>query len=293
MKLRLHVGPHRTATTYIQYLAHQNRALLARHGVLFLNEPAQSTAMPDALNRLRPDLAIAEFQRLLDARLRELAGAHPDPSLLFSAETFFAAPQEKRAQYEDAFGRFLAVLGERGHEVELIFVERDLEDMLTSNALLQASIGNLGFVTPDTLPYLHFLDGYAWRKAFFFRSCPVLHLDFAHLARESDLFANFMKLAYGLELAGVEPLDPGIDARNTHSDTQIAKGLVLAPVINWLEQFGSLSRFDLFNGSAPLAPPVSGAAWDAMVGSMPLLRDSVRDTARRAIDQFAQANAPR
>lgn len=292
LKLRLHVGPHRTATTSIQYAAHRNRALLARHGVLFLNEPAQSTRMPAALNSLRDDLALEEFQRLLDARVAELGGLHPAPSLLFSSETLFAAPQERAAEYEACFTRFLAALGKRGHEVDLVFVERNLEDMLTSNALLQASIGNLKFVTPEPQPYLHYLHGYAWKKAFYFRTCPVAHLDFAVLTRTADVFANFMELAYGLELEGLQPIDPAIDARNTQSDAQIATGLVMAPMINWLEQFGSLPRFDLFNGSVPLVPPVTGPAWDAIVGNVPLLRDCVRANSRRAIEMFVQGQAP-
>ena len=172
------------------------------------------------------------------------------------------------------------------NEVELVFVERRMEDVLTSNALLQAALGNLKFVTPDPAPYLAYLEGFTWKKSFYFSNFKVAHLDFAHIAGGGDLFANFIKLAYGLDLPELRPIAAGIDARNASSDEQIARGLVMAPLINWLEQFGSVSRFELFNAHQPVKTQVEGASWDAVVANVPLLRDCVRSTARRAIEMF-------
>ena len=59
MRIDLHVGPHRTATTWIQWAAHANREALAARGLLFLNESTQCTGVARALVQERPDVAIA------------------------------------------------------------------------------------------------------------------------------------------------------------------------------------------------------------------------------------------
>jgi hypothetical protein len=284
LKLSLHVGPHRTGTTFIQYAAHANRDYLAAQGIRFINEPAQANGIAAALNNFRPDVALATFDRLLQAA----PVARDAATVLHSSETFFAADASKPAEYERAFMQFAAALGKRGYEIELVFVERDMEDLLTSNALLQASLGNLKFVTPDVSPYIEYLHGFTWQKRFYFDNFKVLHLDFGLLVARGDLFANFMKLAYGLDLPALEPIDPALDARNSASDAQIAKGLVNAPLINWLEQFGSVSRFELFNAAQPLQPQVRGEAFESVVANVPLLRDCVRGMAGRAIQAFKQ-----
>jgi hypothetical protein len=289
LKVSLHVGPHRTGTTYIQYAAFGNRAYLAGEGILFINQPAQSNRIPEALNRYRADIALAEFDRLAESCKGELGAAHPAPAMLYSSETFFAADARRPTEYQRSFSQFVAALQKRGHDVELVFVERNIEDLLTSNALLQASLGNLKFVTPDTAPYLDYLQGFTWKKSFYFDHFKVVHLSFDHLAAQGDLFANFMKLAFRLDLPGLKPIDPALDARNSASDAQIAKGLVMAPLINWLEQFGSVSRFELFNASQPLQTQVSGESWQAIVANIPLLRDCVRGTAGRAIEMFVES----
>jgi hypothetical protein len=291
VKVSLHVGPHRTATTYIQYAAFQNRAYLAGRGIQFINMPAQSTGVAHALNELRPDIALAEFDRLSGACSEEFAGMHPAPSMLYSSEVLFEAELHRAAEYKRAFAKFVSALEARGHAVELVFVERDLEDILTSNALLQVSLGNLAFVTRELRPHLDFLTDYTWKKLFYFDHFKVVHLSYGHLAGGGDLFANFMKLAFGLDLPELSPIDPAIDARNATSDAQIAKGMVLAPVINWLEEFGSLSRFELFNASFPVEPPMSAASKDAMAANASLLRDVVRAAARKALEMFALDHA--
>jgi hypothetical protein len=226
------------------------------------------------------------FDELVQGATDEEGSGNRAPSVLYSSETFFAAEPRRKAQYEKCFTQFVSALQKRGHDVELVFVERDMEDVLTSNALLQASLGNLKFVTTDPSPYLHYIEGFTWKKSFYFANFPVAHLDFARLVASGDLFGNFVKLACGVDLAWFDPIDPAIDARNSTSDAQIAKGIVMAPMINWLEQFGSLSRFDLFNASQPFNPQLQGATWDALMGNIPLLRDCVRVTARRAIEMF-------
>ncbi|APV50832.1 hypothetical protein BWI17_14730 [Betaproteobacteria bacterium GR16-43] len=281
------MGPHRTGTTYIQYAAHRNRALLAKHGIQFINDPAQADEMARALVRLDPQAALALFDRLVASAKAAFPVPVPEVATLYSSETLCVVPRELRNEYERGFAAFIAGLEERGYTVELIFVERDLEDTLTSNALLQTSIGNLEFVSPDPLPFVHYLRGYSAQKMFFFERFKVVHLDFAHLASGGDLFANFLKLAYGVTVAGLEPIDTKIDAHNSTSDEQLARGLVMAPVINWLEQFGSVSRFDLFNASQPFAPPIPEATWAEVADEIPLLRDCMRVTARRALELFA------
>ncbi len=291
MKVSLHLGPHRTATTYIQYAAYQNRAYLADKGIHFINRPAQSNEIPEALIALRPDVALAEFDRLIETSKKEFDAADPAASILYSSEMFFGAELRHAAEFQRGFAQFVANLEGRGHQVELIFVERNLEDVLTSNALLQASLGNLWFVSPVPWPYINYLKVFTWAKSFYFDRFKVVHLGFDHLTGGGDLFANFMKLAYGLDLPQLRPIDPALDARNSPTDAQIARGLVMAPLINWLEQFGSLSRFEMFNASSPLAPPVSGEAWDAIVANVPLLRDFVRSMARKAIEAYPQEAA--
>lgn len=289
MRLRLHVGPHRTGAGYLQEAAHRNRERLARAGVLFLNEPARHSRVAEALEGLRADIALQQIEKLAAQRREELGSAHPQPSLLYVSDRFFDA-QDERAKYEHAFRQLAAALAQRGYEVELVFVERDIEEVLTANALHQASVGNLQFVTPETAPYLRYLEAYAWKKAFFFAGCKVVHLDHGHLTRSGEMLANYLKLAYGLEVPGLE-LPDGVDALDLQDDAQIARGLVMAPMINWLEQFGSLPRAQLLDAPAPLQPHVSGESWNAVVANVSLLRDCVRGTSRRALDLFMQARA--
>lgn len=280
MRLSLHVGPGRTGSTWVREAAAANAQLLARHGVHAL-EAAAVVKAAKALNQMRPDIA---SRAMLAAA--EAATAGGDSGLLLgSSEAFFAASLEDAPRYERAFGEFAATLAAAGLALEVVFVERDLEDLITSHALHEACLGNLEFVTPDAAPYARFIERYRWLKAFYFGRFPVLHLSFDHLTGEGDVFANFLRLAYGLE---VGKLLPAADARNACSDAAIARGLVMAPMVNWLEQFGSLPRQQLLEGPGPLEAQVTGASWDAMVANVALLRDSARANAKRALLRFVE-----
>ena len=292
MKVRLHVGPHRTGTTYVQYAAFANREALAEAGILFINNPAQSVAIPRALIALAPDRALREFDKLLSQAQAEVSRASSAHTALYSSEVFFEADPKQRAAYEADYAKFLAGLAERGHEVDLVFVERDLEDLLTSNALLQTSLGNLRYVSASPMAFLEYVETYAWLKSMYLGSRPTLHLDFPSLTAAGDLFDNFMRTACGVSLASPTPIDPAIDARNSLTDRQVARGLLLAPLVNWLELFGSVPRFELFNAVQPMKPPVSEALLDEVVANMPMLRDTFRAVARNAIDTFVKRHAP-
>ncbi|HST01757.1 MAG TPA: hypothetical protein VLJ84_08860 [Usitatibacter sp.] len=291
MKVRLHVGPHRTGTTYIQYAAFANREELARAGVLFINKPAQSVGIPRGLIALSPERALKEFDKLLEEARAEVPGAAAAQAALYSSEVFFEADPKQRPHYEVAYAKFLEGLAERGHDVEIVFVERDLEDLLTSNALLQTSLGNLRYVSVSPAAFLEYVEAYAWLKSLYFASRPTLHLDFKALTASGDLFENFMKMACGAELANSRPIDPAVDARNSLTDRQVARGLVMAPLVNWLELFGSVPRFDLFNAAQPVKPPVSEALLEEVVANVPMLRDCLRATARTAIETFVKRHA--
>ncbi|HEX4781516.1 MAG TPA: hypothetical protein VH301_12225 [Usitatibacter sp.] len=288
MKVRLHVGPHRTGTTYIQYAAFANREALAEAGVLFINKPAQCVGIPRALIALDAEGALGMFDQLLAEARSEIAGAAKAQAVLYSSEVFFEADPRQRPQYEAAYAKFLEGLGKRGHEVEIVFVERDLEDLLTSNALLQTSMGNLRYVGPSATAFLEYVETYSWLKSMYFASGGTLHLDFAALTASGDLFANFTKAGLGVSLASPRSIDPSIDARNSLTDRQVARGLLLAPIVNWLELFGSVPRFELFNAAQPLRPPVSEALLDEVVANVPMLRDTFRAVARNAIDSFVK-----
>ncbi|HEX4332706.1 MAG TPA: hypothetical protein VH040_11245 [Usitatibacter sp.] len=291
MKLRLHVGPHRTGTTYVQCAALANREALAGAGLLFLNSPAQSVAVPRALVALESDRALAAFDKLVEKARAEVRGADRANAMLYSSEVFFEADPKQRPQYEAAYARFLDGLARRGYEVEIVFVERDLEDLLTSNALLQTSLGNLRYVSVSPTTFMEYVETFAWLKSLYFASRPVLHLDFKALTAAGDLFANFLRLSSGIELANPSPIDPAIDARNSLTDRQVARGLVMAPLVNWLELFGSVPRFELFNAAQPVKPPVSEALLEEVVAGVPMLRDCLRATARSAIETFVKRHA--
>ena len=205
---------------------------------------------------------------------------------------FFEARLRRAATYEADFRRFVDALRAEGHEVRLVFVERDLRELLVSNALLQVSLGNLKYVTTDPLAFTDYLENYQWLKGFYFGQFDVAHLDFRLLVGEGDAFANFLRLAYGMELAGAAPPPEGIDARNTVTDEQVARGLLLAPIVNWVELFGSISRFEMFNASPRLEAPVSGAAFEAMAARVPLIREAMRAMASRALEEYLHRDAP-
>jgi hypothetical protein len=292
MRVRIHVGPHRTGTTYIQYAAFANREALAAAGLLYVNNPAQSIGIPRQLLALAPDRALAEFDRLVDEARSSVRGGDAASTLFYSSEVFFEADPKQKPAYEAAFDRFLEGLAKRGHEVDFVFVERVLEDLLTSNALLQTSLGNLRYVSVSPMAFLDYIEAYAWLKSLYFSRRAVLHLDFAHLTAGGDLFENFLKFSSGIELPSVAAIDPAIDARNSITDQQVARGLIMAPMVNWLELFGSVSRFELFNAVQPVKPPVSDALFEEVVASIPMLRDCLRATARGAIETFVKRNEP-
>ena len=285
MKVDLHIGPHRTATTWIQWAAHRNRDALADRGILFINEPAQSNQVARALVREDADAALEEFDRLLDASLERNGARHPAPSALHSSEVFFEANRRGLDAYGAAFRKFVDGLHFRGHEVRLVFVERSLEDRVVSNAMLQVSLGNLQYLSCDPTAFREYVEANVWLKDFFFGGFDVAHLGFDDLSGEGDVFVNFLHLLYGMGFPEAAPPDAAVDARNGVSDLQVARGLLLAPVLNWVELFGSVPRFELFNASMKLAAPVSDASLAAIVSQVPMIRDCMRAMVRRAIEE--------
>jgi hypothetical protein len=271
------VGPQKTGARLLREAAIRNRTMLAQRGLHVLNSAEGPERIARDLNGLHPDSAAAEVLRLLEA-----SGAPSSSIAFYSSEAFFAAPVERAAAYEEAFARFAATLASRDITVEIAFVERSMEDLLTALALHHAARGDLKFVTPDLAPYLGQLRAYGWLKGFYFARFPTLHFDYGSLTAEGDLLANFLRLGYGIDTTGLQ----AAGAIPATSDEEVARGLSLAPLANWMEQFGSMPRAEMFEAPEPVRAPLEGEPWRAAVESAALLRDCVRGNARRAIERY-------
>jgi len=286
MRVRLHVGPPGTGTARIQQGSLARRETLAGAGILSMQGPGKSDGIPKALIALDVERALREFDRLFGAARDEVPRARDAHTLLYSSDVFFQADSRLKPDFERAFASFLEGLASRGHDVDVVFVERPIEDLLMSHALLQASLGDLRYVSADPGAFLEYVDSYAWLKGVYFARCPVLHLDFNVLDASGDLFSNFMKASCGID---VPPVGAAKDDE-TVTDRHVARGLLMAPLVNWMELFGSVSRADLIN-AAHLKPPIPDGLLDESAASIPLLRDCLRATARRAIEMYVKRHA--
>ena len=125
-RLVLHVGLHKTGTTYLQATWAANRAALQAHGVCYpgaVGEPRQHHAVRDLLGQ-RPR-GVADDRRLTGQwqALTQLVAASPLPTALVSSEGLaVATPRQVKA----------AVAGFPDREVHVLVTVRDLGRVLVS-----------------------------------------------------------------------------------------------------------------------------------------------------------------
>lgn len=121
----LHIGLHKTGTTFLQGTWAANRAVLADHGVRYpgaAGEPVQRLAALDALGR-QPRGTVdhrisGQWQRIVS-----LAATAPDPTVLLSAEVLSTATPRQARSIAAAFG---------DREVHVMVTARDVARVLVS-----------------------------------------------------------------------------------------------------------------------------------------------------------------
>ncbi len=100
----LHIGPHKTGTTFLQGALHHSRRDLAAHGVHYVGHSRQQRAAAMAAVRGTPlpgrdEASMAAWPRLV----AEVAGSTAD-RVVISSETFAGAGAEQARKVAEAFG---------------------------------------------------------------------------------------------------------------------------------------------------------------------------------------------
>ena len=118
--LHLHVGPHKTGSTYLQKRFRDNRGRLAEAGYLYPEVGMSAFGHHEVVNLYR-GWALPEAERIT-AGLAELAAG--ETNLLLSSENFIFLSENQLARLRDAFP---------GHTITVSFVYRSLAEIWPSH----------------------------------------------------------------------------------------------------------------------------------------------------------------
>jgi hypothetical protein len=187
--LVLHVGPHKTGTTSIQYAAAQFKSVLAQQGILY-PESIAGAIYPKSHNDVALLIAQGETGRVESYTDGLLAETGDSTTVFMSAEEFSPLFNS------DHFGRFLDRI-DPFFAVSMVYVKRRLDTLITSNVV------HLIAERPDFFRRYRSLEQYIeqfadWnsRRERFFQSAGARFLLFEELLSDG-LVKGFFDAVFG------------------------------------------------------------------------------------------------